>query len=72
MDVYSRKIVGWQVYDANLKPNWTPTLVISHFSDLLVALHINQLKALGDKKLGAVGIMVEPGFAEGGLEDLNL
>jgi len=44
----------------------------THFSDLLVALHINQLKAVGVKKLGAVGIMVEPGFAEGGLEDLNL
>jgi len=26
----------------------------TYFSDLLVALHINQLKALGVKKLGAV------------------
>jgi hypothetical protein len=44
----------------------------THFSDLLVALHITQLRALGVKKLGAVGIMVEQGFTEGGLEDLNL
>jgi hypothetical protein len=39
---------------------------------LVVALHINQLMALGVNKLGAVGILVELGFAEGGLEDRHL
>jgi len=39
---------------------------------LVVALHINQLMALGVKKLGALGILVEPGFAEDGLEYRHL
>jgi hypothetical protein len=39
---------------------------------LVIALHINQLMALGVKKLGALGILGEPGFAEGGLEERHL
>ena len=48
------------------------TYMNTHFSDLVVVLHVNQLMALGVNKLGVVGILVDPGFAEGGLEYLNL
>ena len=48
------------------------TYMNTHFSDLVVVLHVNQLMALGVNKLGALGILVEPGFAEGGFEYRHL